>query len=123
VDSGPGIRYVPLSRPPLPPLRTHIFDDFLPIAVNDPETLRVLAAHATALANDPSPMGHYTVKVRDDPQSPIGLLEHAFDCLIDVLEVDGFRRAYRRGSPPAVEMMAYREFWNVHRFYQDSLGR
>ena len=98
-------------------------DDFLPIVADDTETLRVLAAHATALANDRSPMGHYTVKLRDDPQSPIGLLEHAFDSLIDVLEVDGFRRAYRRGSPSAVETMAYRKFWKVHRFYQESLRR
>jgi hypothetical protein len=94
------------------------------IAADDTETLLVLAAYATALANDRSPMGHYTVKLRDDPQSPIGLLEHAFDSLIDVLEVDGFRRAYRtRGGLTAIERLAYRKFWKVHQSYQDSLRR
>jgi hypothetical protein len=93
----------------------------LSVVAEDTDTLRVFAAHATALASDRNPTGHYTVKLRDDPESPIGLLEHAFDSFIDVLEVEGFRQGSNRHDRSAVEVMAYRKFWKVHRWYWESL--
>jgi hypothetical protein len=87
----------------------------------DKETLRLLATHATILANvdDSSEIDIGSLRKLN---TPLGNLENAFMTYIEALEEANLPQSYLQNlQDPAT--IAFWRFWNEHDKYQKSLKR
>lgn len=78
--------------------------------------LKVLAAHATAIANTSS-----SIATSQDQKTELERLEGSFAEFIDALEDGGYQQGFLCDSQ-ALETFMYWRFWKHHRIYQDFLS-
>ena len=83
--------------------------------------LRLLEAHATALAESPKPIGESGgLLLREDRYTPLGQLEASFTKFVDLVNQKSYRSNFQQ-DPTAPVTLAYWRFWKQHDVYQKSL--
>lgn len=90
----------------------------------DKDTIRLLAAYATAVANTSEPaveqIGENVTQLHIHRNSPIAALRKALQTFIDALDESGYPQGYRNDlTAPAT--LAYWRFWDTHKLFQQSV--
>jgi hypothetical protein len=85
---------------------------------NDKETLRLLAPHATTIANIKGSIGVAMRSLRKQ-DTPLGKIEQAFMTYVEALEDANLPRNYLQ-NPQDPSTIAYSRFWDERIQYQSS---
>ncbi|MCJ1344408.1 hypothetical protein MMC31_002611 [Peltigera leucophlebia] len=85
----------------------------------NPSVLKVLTAHATAIANGPSPIGDNATSIKKQVQkTELRKLGASFVEFADALEEGGYQQDFLE-DVHALETVKYWKFWKQHLIYQD----